>query len=169
MISGFQQAIEAIRDSIDNHSMGENYFSEIGTEDSLRYASIHNEEAKKLTMVLCFLENQTSIQPNLQSIYLTPKDLEGLPEELIKELSLSESDKQDFFLMDIMDDLGGIASIDKIMIQAYKKNEEILERQKLSAKLYRMVSKGLIYSLPSKKGVYSLRPISEEEEQSMEN
>lgn len=116
-----------------------------------------------------FLKENCKDKSSASSIYITPNDLIGLPPELIAELNISESDKQDFLLMEVMDELGGIASIDKIMIQVYRKTGEILERQKLGAKLYRMISKKLIYPLPSKKGVYSLHPVTEEEEQTMED
>ena len=116
-----------------------------------------------------FIVNNCKDKSSSNSIYITPNDLIGLPPELIAELNITESDKQDFLLMEVIDDLGGIASIDKIMIQVYRKTGEILERQKLGAKLYRMISKSLIYSLPSKKGVYSLQPVTEEEELDMED
>ena len=83
-------------------------------------------------------------------------------EEVIKELNISESDRHEFFIMRIIEKLGGVASIDKIIIGAYRDNKEILERQKLNAKLYRMSSKGLIYSHPNKKGVYSIKEVKVE-------
>ncbi|MDX2373402.1 hypothetical protein NJD71_04580 [Psychrobacter sp. PP-21] len=132
-------------------------------------ADAYRNRSKDFLSLKQFIENNYREKPSSNSIYITPNDLIGLPPELIAELNISESDKQDFLLMEVVEDLGGIASIDKIMIRVYHKTGEILERQKLGAKLYRMISKNLIYSLPSKKGVYSLQPVSEEEEQNMED
>ena len=119
-------------------------------DDQVR-ADAYQKRAKYFLLLKEFLEHnykQVSLQ---NSIHITPSDLVGLPPELISELNISESDRQDFLIMDVMDDLGGIASIDKIIIQVYRKSGEILERQKLGARLYRMINKKLIHSLPSKK------------------
>lgn len=102
------------------------------------------------------------------SVHLTPEDLADLPPELLEQLNISESDRQEFLIMEVLDELGGFASIDKIMIHMYKKSGEILDRQKLNARLYRMSTKNLIHSFPNRKGVYSLKPITEEEGQNME-
>lgn len=136
--------------------------------DQIR-ADAYNKRHNEFLSLKQFIENNCKDKPSSNSIYITPNDLIGLPPELIAELNISESDKQDFLLIEVIDDLGGIAGIDKIMIQVYRKTGEILERQKLGAKLYRMISKKLIYPLPSKKGVYSLQPITEEEELNMED
>lgn len=85
---------------------------------------------------------------------LLPSDLEGLPEELLNNLSISESDHQEFKIVHLIDAIGGEASIDKIMVAYYHDTGDILDRRNLAAKLYRMVQKGLIFTA-SKKGVYS--------------
>lgn len=136
--------------------------------DQMR-ADAYRNRSNDFSSLKQFIQNNCKEKPSSSSIYITPNDLIGLPPELIAELNITESDKQDFLLMEVIGDLGGIASIDKIMIQVYRKTGEILERQKLGAKLYRMISKNLIYSLPSKKGVYSLQPVTEEEELNMED
>src|SRR5699024_6680147 len=78
-----------------------------------------------------FIEDNCVSSHASNSIYVTPQDLVGLPEEVIRELNISESDRHDFFIMSIIEKLGGVASIDKIIIGAYRDSEEILERQKL--------------------------------------
>lgn len=165
-MDSLNQALYFVNGQADYQLARSNHFRQQG--DQVRADAYHKRHLEFLSLKQ-FLESHVKEKPASNSLHLTPNDLIGLPEELIKELNISDSDKQDFFLMEVIEDLGGIASIDKIMIQAYRKNGEILERQKLSAKLYRMVSKDLIHSLPSKKGVYSLQPITEEEEQNMED
>lgn len=104
------------------------------------------------------------------SINITPDDLVGLPPELIAELNISDSDKKEFVILDVLKDLGGLGSIDKLMIGIYKRSGEIYDRNKLMARLYRMSVKELIYQHPSRKGVYSLEKlwIAEDEQQNEE-
>jgi hypothetical protein len=94
---------------------------------------------------------------------LAPQDIEGLPEELLKELSVSEGDKAEFAIMSIIDDAGGIASLDQLLVGMYKKTGEIFKRQTLTSRLYRMAQKDLVFSVPARKGVYSTKLINEEE------
>src|SRR5690606_37816426 len=90
-----------------------------------------------------------------------PKDLEGLPEELIAELSISESDREEFELLAIIEAGGGTMSLDQLLVAVYKKHGTIYERVKLNQRLYRMASKGALYSVPGRKGWYSIYEPSE--------
>jgi hypothetical protein len=94
---------------------------------------------------------------------LIPKEVEGLPEELLKELSISDGDKTEFTILSIIEEGGGIATLDRIIIGLYRKTGEIFKRPTLTSRLYRMAQKDLVFSVPTKKGVYSDRPISEDE------
>lgn len=89
-------------------------------------------------------------------LYLKPEDLEGLPQELIFQLNITESDKKDMYLIKLIEKCGGMISLDKLLIAIYKDSSEIYERNKLMARLYRMSLKKLIYTHPSKKGQYSI-------------
>jgi len=125
----------------------------------------HEEIADSFAALLHDLQDaSTDVISNnspLQQLSLTPDDLEGLPEELKKELNITESDKTEFAILSIVEKAGGFISLDKLLIGLYKQTGEILKRQNLTSKLYRM--KGTIYSVPGKKGIYSNRPITEEE------
>ena len=97
------------------------------------------------------------------SIFLTLKDIEGLPDDLVKELSFSESDKLEFTIAGIIDEAGGVLSLDKILVGIYYKTKEIVRRNILISRLYRMAQKGVIFPVPGKKGVYSTRQITDGE------
>jgi len=86
---------------------------------------------------------------------LRPSDIADLPQEVIEQLSISESDKQEFQIVDIIDSAGGVLTLDHIIIALYRKTGEVAKRSTLNAKLYRMVKKGLIQSVPNRKGVYT--------------
>lgn len=96
------------------------------------------------------------------------EDIEGLPEELIRELSITEGDKMDFTIQSLMHDAGGIMSLDQLLIGLYRRTNEIHKRSNLNARLYRMTKKNALFDVPGRKGVYSIRPISEEEAGTLE-
>jgi hypothetical protein len=110
------------------------------------------------------MQTQNSeITPSRKSIFLTYKDIEGLPEELLKELSLSEADKFEGTISRLIDEAGGVLSLDKILVGVYFKTKEILRRNILISRLYRMAQKDLIFSVPNRKGVYSTRQLTEDD------
>ena len=96
-------------------------------------------------------------------ISLTLDDIEGLPDELIKELNITEADRQELIIENIIARKGGILSLDKIMVGLYQRTGEIHKRNTLISRLYRMAQRGMIFNVPGKKGVYSTYEVSEAE------
>jgi hypothetical protein len=100
-------------------------------------------------------------------------DLSDLPPELLKELSDSFKGETDP-LIAIINDRGGTASIDEILVDLYRKYGEIGKRPIISNKLYRFSRRGLCAAMPGKKGIYTTDPAlvhaggEEEEEESEE-
>ena len=86
---------------------------------------------------------------------LFPSDIEGLPAELIKTLSLSESDLQDFTIIDVIERGGKVMSLDHILIGLYHKTNVVHDRIKTSQRIYRMTSKGKLYLVKGMKAVYT--------------
>jgi hypothetical protein len=103
------------------------------------------------------------VAPTSPGPALTPADLDGLPAELLVELGISESESQDLLILNLVEAAGGVLSLDKLLIAIYRKTGEVHKRQKLTARLYRMTQKKLLYSVPRKKGVYSILPQPEAE------
>jgi hypothetical protein len=96
-------------------------------------------------------------------IHLSLADIEGAPEELLDELSISESDRQEMFIADIISGFGGVASLDKILVFLHKRTGVIVKRNTLVSKLYRMAEKKMIFNVPGKRGVYASFEIKEDE------
>lgn len=96
--------------------------------------------------------------PQQLSLGLTPDDLEGLPPELIAELNITEADKFEGFVVRKIRDAGGVMTLDKLLIACWRERNEIHKRNLLNAKLYRMTRKGLIWTVPNKKAVYTSDP-----------
>jgi hypothetical protein len=94
---------------------------------------------------------------------LTWEEVEGLPPEVLAELSISDSDRSEFNIIAAIRAMGGVASLDRLIVYLYRESGELQKRSQLNQRLYRMVQKELIFSVPGKKGVYSSEPISEEE------
>ena len=94
------------------------------------------------------------------SLSLNPSELDSLPEELINELSISKADKFEYIVLTAMEEIGGFASLDQLLVALYKKTETVYKRIPLTNRLYRMMNKNILHSVPEKKGVYSLREFS---------
>lgn len=94
---------------------------------------------------------------------LTFEEVEGLPAELVQELSISDGDRTEFVILKIIRELGGIASLDRILVGLYRQTNEIMKRTTLTSRIYRMTQKGLLYSVPNRKGVYSTRELTPED------
>ena len=112
---------------------------------------------------IAFKQRVQSIASSPRSLALSPEDIEGLPPELIEELSISDSDMADFAILSAVDEAGGVVSLDKLLILMFKKTGEIHKRAALNSRIYRMVQKGTMFAVPGRKGVYSTRELSEEE------
>ncbi len=136
--------------------------------------ALHNGAAQRWKDLLVDLESiqqtldefsrQTESLGNIyKKMSLTLEDIEGLPDELIRELNISEADKLEFTITSIIAEAGGILSLDKILVDLYKKTGEIHRRTTTTSRLYRMGQKGLIYSVPNKKGFYSTKPLSDQD------
>jgi hypothetical protein len=140
-----------------------------------RRAALHTTSAERFKLLLIDLESlrdRLHESPDLLSagpsekrmrISLSWEEIDGLPPELLAELSISESDKAEFTITSIISELGGVASLDRIIVALFRQTGEITKRAALNQRLYRMVQKEMVYSVPGKKGVYSTRQISDEE------
>lgn len=129
----------------------------------------HQKMVDQFTSLLDYLENASlqSIAPGHRLVSsklgLSPEEIEGLPPELLEELSISEADKADFAVLAVVDDAGGVLSLDKMLIALYRKTGEINKRATLNSRIYRMVQKGSMFNVPGRKGIYSTRELTEEE------
>ena len=86
---------------------------------------------------------------------VTLEDLQNLPPAVLNELNTKASFVFEWRIVAIINNLGGTASIDKIIVSYWREHNEVLVRQVLNAKLYRMKNKGLIDSSSNAKGVYA--------------
>jgi len=143
--------------------------------EDTRRLELHKSTAKKFRDLAEAIEiNEKTLSklgplpsPERAALSLSWNEIEGLPDELVAELSISDSDKSDYNLIALIDEAGGIASLDRLLVELYKQTGEIVKRSNLNARLYRMIQKEMVFSVPGKKGVYSTRPIKEDDGDSM--
>ncbi len=86
---------------------------------------------------------------------IMPEHLLGLPQELIEQLNISETDKFEANVIHLVNAAGGTMLLDLILIGLYHMTKETHQRQQFANKLYRMTRKGTLYSVPGKKGLYT--------------
>jgi hypothetical protein len=96
-----------------------------------------------------------AIQPPQPPARQLPLDLADLPEELLSELSEGTVKGEADPVLQIIDDHGGTASIDEILIDLYRKHGEIGKRTIVGSRLYRLSKRGLVRAMPGKKGIYT--------------
>ncbi len=83
-------------------------------------------------------------------------DLSGLPDELLRELSVSQADVLERQILEVMQALGGSADLDQVLIGLYRKFQIVQKRRFLQNKLWRMVRKGQIQKPKGERGQFHL-------------
>lgn len=138
--------------------------------------SLHLSNVERFKILFSDLEaadkllDSAASQPSVQTPVLTlsSDELEGLPPELLAELSDGAiPDKSESALLQALAARGGIASLDQILIDLFKKTGEVLKRTTLTSKLYRLTQKGILHPVPNKKGVYSTQKLTAEKAASL--
>ena len=89
-------------------------------------------------------------------------DLSDLPPELMKELSGVKVDDLEQQIYMIVKSGGDNVDLDAVLIELFRRFKVVQTRKFLQNKLWRMAQKELIFSVPSRKGVYSATKPKEE-------
>lgn len=84
-------------------------------------------------------------------------DLSDLPLELIEQLSGAKTDDLEQEIYTIVKAAGDHIELDMILIELFRRTNEVLERKFVNNKCYRMAQRGIIFSVEGKKGVYTVR------------
>ncbi len=129
-----------------------------------RRAPRHQSVINRYKQILAVFEDVGSRRTTAGThrLALTWEEVHDLPAELLSELSVSDGDKLEFEMLRILEAQGGVASLDRFLVELYRRTGEIYQRTWLNNKLYRMVQKEMLHSVPGKKGVYSLEPLDKE-------
>jgi hypothetical protein len=85
-------------------------------------------------------------------------DLSDLPPELLSELSIAQVDVLERQVLTVLQELGGAADLDRILIALYRRFQVVQKRRFLQNKLWRMVRKGQVLKPEGARGVFRLEP-----------
>ena len=141
-------------------------------DDNKRRQDLHLETAEKFSTLaydlseiekeLTELRKRQPVTPNRDRHPLSLGDISDLPEELIGELSISGKDIE-FKILNQIEANGGVISLDVLLIGLYRSTGTVYKRAVVTSRLYRMVQRSMVFSLPGKKGMYSTRQLSEKD------
>lgn len=112
----------------------------------------HSRTSTALEETIAELERLERITQPVPASY---GDLSDLPPELIKELSGLRSDDREQQLFTIIQSGEGEVELDAILIELFRRFKIVETRKFLQNKLWRMAQKGMIWTVPGKKGVYT--------------
>jgi len=130
--------------------------------DHRRHA-LHLRTGDTFNELYDYLDSLIQGRAGRQRLSLSWDELTDLPQELISELSISEADKTEFNVLAVLEKEGGVASLDRILVGYYRLTGEVMKRSQMTNRIYRMTQKGMMYSVPGRKGVYSLEELSDED------
>jgi hypothetical protein len=133
-----QQVFEAFKETSDQHGQIEQH-----------------RHIRNCLAIRGYLEG-LQIKQRGSGLELLPEDLEGLPAELIAELSISDSDQQEIDIMKLIELEGGTISLDLLLVRWFRAKKAVMKRKAMTSRLYRMQQKGRIFAVEGTKGIYSL-------------
>ena len=91
---------------------------------------------------------------------LSRSQLNGLPQDLLDQLQISEAERFQWAVMDIIEKTPTkIISMEVLLIALYRATGKVYDRTDLANRLYRsLMKKGLLFSVSGRKGLYSTIP-----------
>jgi len=84
------------------------------------------------------------VQASSNPLTLTQDDLVGLPKELLEQLNISEADRVDAIIVDLINAAGGTLLLDKILIGLFKATGQVPQRNQTISRIHRLGKKGLV-------------------------
>ncbi|QTH23702.1 hypothetical protein HRJ34_09450 [Rhizorhabdus wittichii] len=113
---------------------------------------------KRIGFLNAIVEEVEDLRQKTKPIPASYGDLSDLPPELMKELAGIKVDELEEQIFTVVKAGGDEVDLDKVLIELYRRFGSVQTRRYLQNKLWRMAQKGLVYSVPNRKGVYSAQP-----------
>ena len=165
-----EKFIPFVKEQSAYHARMADVFGPNSRQPNLRRSQKHAESSAKFAELALEMESAAknpapapSATTKPQQLSLSFNEIQGLPDELLQELSISDGDRTDYAILQIIEECGGIASLDRILVGLYKATGEVMKRTTLTSRAYRMAQKGNLFSVPTKKGVYSTHELTEDQ------
>ncbi|AUM13578.1 hypothetical protein [Ketobacter alkanivorans] len=139
-------------------------------------AARHAESAEGFAKIISWFEECLANPPkrpvssdDVEGLFsLNPLDIDDLPEDFREEISITEGDKQDAQIIELMRIANRPLDLNEILIACWRKYNVQHKRNQLTARLYRLSKRGEIH--PVNKGTYALGagPESGQEDEAQE-
>jgi hypothetical protein len=98
-----------------------------------------------------------------QATRISPGHLANLPQELIDQLQISDADRFQWDVVELIDRTPDkTISIDVLLIALYRTTGKVHDRTDLSNRIWRLTRKGIVFAVQGKKGIYTTVPQSGE-------
>jgi len=157
------EQIQFVKSQIAHHAKTAAWHGKNGrAEKQARHQSLHNKFVSFLATIKEINENggpqSTIVDGDNNDVGNRLGDLSDVPEHIRKQLVSVQIDEFEAKIIAVMkDEYRGAASIDEIMVGLWRKYKiQDKNREFLARKIYRMVRSNSVFSVPKKKGVYSL-------------
>ena len=122
-----------------------------------KQASVYENRIHHIQAVLDELEELRRVLKPIPASY---GDLSDLPPELVKELTGIKVDDLEQQIFTVVKAGGSEVDLDSILIELFRRFKVVQTRKFLQNKLWRMAQKGVIQTVPGRKGVYTAQPVS---------
>lgn len=152
------EPLDSVKSLADRLSAQADRFESSSDETARTAAQRARQSSNDLRMVIEELENARQIMKPIP-VSEEMGDLSDLPPSVVRELAAARTDQLEDRIHQIMAAAGGVADIDLILVMLWRRYKEEQKRRFIQNKLYRMMHKGMVFSVPGRKGVYSLEEI----------
>lgn len=150
-----------------NHNFHERKARELKLDP--KRAAKHSQTAEGLQQIADWFEDylaspsqpypnsDTSANASVEDLFsLNPLEIDQLPEDFRNEISISESDRQDAQVIELLRLANRPLDLNELLIGCWRKFGIQYKRNQLTARLYRVSKRGDIYVVG--KGTYSIHP-----------
>jgi hypothetical protein len=122
--------------------------------DMQLYAEV---EKSKTELIPSSLDSTKELDDLLgQATRILPAHLDNLPQELIDQLQISDADRFQWDVVDLINRTPDrTISIDVLLIALYRTTGKVHDRTDLSNRMWRLTRKGIVSAAPGKKGLYT--------------
>lgn len=135
-------------------TLARNYGAMSNTADERNDAAVAARHARTADALRAIIQELEQLRLVTQPIPASYGDLSDLPPSLMKELSGTKADELEQQLFTIIKS-GAEVELDAILIELWRRFKVEQTRKFLQNKLWRMAQKGMIWTIPGKKGVYT--------------
>lgn len=147
-IAYVKSQVEICEDRVKRYAPGGGMESVVGHEKSK--AALY----KSRSLLSYLLEQKRLSQPIPKAL----GDISDLPEELLKELAVTQTDELEDQILTVVRACNGEANLDQVLVGLFRKFKVVQTRRYLQNKMYRMGKKELLHAIEGQRASYTLHP-----------